>query len=266
MALRYPHVFPLQFFIRINKRIAHAIEGLLPQRRVDLQQYYDETVARYASALPEGALIADVGCGRTTTFARLVQPGRVQIVGVDELADALEANEDINEGRVADVNRGLPFRREEVDLMASRSVLEHLENTSKFIDDSLLVLKPGGHVVHIFASKFGPFALANAILPHRVSARLLRLFHPECQGAVGFRTYYDRTYASGIRRLLNSKGFEIVDLRVSYYQSGYYNFFLPLYLFSALYELVIYSLGWEDMAAKVMVVARRPPIRDRAAP
>ena len=46
-------------------------------------------------------------------------------------------------------------------------------------------------------------------------------------------------------------------MRVSYYQSEYFDFFVPFFLLSALYELIVRALGLRDLGAVALVVARR---------
>jgi ribosomal protein S18 acetylase RimI-like enzyme len=64
-----------------------------------------------------------------------------------------------------------------------------------------------------------------------------------------------------MRRLLERAGFEVVEERVRYYQAEYFSWFVPLYLVNAAYELVVYRLGVRDLAAAVLVVARKPVSR-----
>ena len=44
---------------------------------------------------------------------------------------------------------------------------------------------------------------------------------------------------------------------LSYYQSRYFGFFVPLYLMSALYEALIRALGIRDLSAYLLIVARK---------
>jgi SAM-dependent methyltransferase len=246
-------------FVSANKRVCKAIEPYLPQVRVDLQIEYDETVAAYMNSLEAGAVVVDIGSGKECRFARFRRSAtEIRIVGVDVSDEELAKNRDVDEKRVADVANGLPFGPGEVDLIASRSVLEHLDDTEAFIADSARVVRPGGYSIHLFASKYAPFALLNSVLPPHLSSRLLDRLHPETKGTVGFRTHYDRTYPFGVASLFRRHGFEVVASEVSYYQSGYFNFFLPLYLLSALYEVVLYAVRVENLAAKAMIVARKP--------
>ena len=53
-------------------------------------------------------------------------------------------------------------------------------------------------------------------------------------------------------------GFEVDAVRVSYYQSEYFSFFVPAYLLSAAYELAVYAAKAPNLAAYVLLVARKP--------
>ncbi len=66
---------------------------------------------------------------------------------------------------------------------------------------------------------------------------------PESEGRLGFPAYYDRCYASAMASLHEGAGFEVVQTRVSHYQSEYYAFFVPAYVLSSMYELLLYGAG-----------------------
>jgi SAM-dependent methyltransferase len=257
----------LASFIDWNRRACGLIRRFLPQAREDLSNSYLEKVAEVMNGLPPGATVADVGSGRSCPFARLRGSGHeVSIVGVDVSADELELNRDVDERRVADVVRGLPFGDGEVDCIVSRSVIEHLPDTERFVFESYRALKPGGWAIHLFPSRFAPFALINQLLPHRLARGVLHALVPDSHGRLGFRAHYDRCYASAMAAAHERAGFELVDLQVSYYQSEYFTFFLPAYALSVAYELVPYSLRARNLAAYVLLVVRKPTTGAAALP
>jgi ubiquinone/menaquinone biosynthesis C-methylase UbiE len=245
-------------FLEANRRASRFLEARLPQARVNTQRVYEQTVAEYMNARP-GQIVVDVGGGKRCSFAHHRRPElRTRIVAVDVSAEELEANTDVDEKHVADVTGGLPIGDEEADLVVSHSVLEHLTEVRPFLADTCRVLKPGGYTIHRFPSKLAPFSVANRLLPREVSRRLLRALIPGSSGRLGFPAYYDSCTDGGMRRLLEEEGFEIVSSRVSYYQSDYFEFALPIYVVSALYELVVSTLKLRPLAATVVVVARKP--------
>ena len=69
-------------------------------------------------------------------------------------------------------------------------------------------LKQGGYWVHLFPSKFAPFALINQMLPKAVSRRWC--IPSRLKGICGFPASYDACYSSAMRKLLLKNGFELV--------------------------------------------------------
>jgi ubiquinone/menaquinone biosynthesis C-methylase UbiE len=240
-----------------NKALARRVERRLPNARVDLGGEHEQVIARYMNAR-EGAVVADIGGGRSSRFARLRKPrSTATIVAVDVSAEELELNADADEKRVADATRKLPFADGEVDLVTSSAVLEHLRSVEGFVAESSRVLKPGGHAIHHFSTKFAPYAIANQLLPKPVSKRIVHFIQPGTEGILGFPAYYDQCYASAITRLHVKHGFEVVDLRAAYYQSTYFDFFLPVYLLSVLWDLGTYAAGVKNLARSLLLVARK---------
>ena len=249
----------VQRFFRANARVCGYVEGYLPQTKPYLPDIYVETVARYMNSLSAGGIVVDVGGGKTCRFADRKAPGSsVKIIGVDVSEEELRDNRDVDEKLVADVVKDIPLSDEEADLVVSRSVLEHLTNVESFVRNAKRVLKSGGYHIHVFPSRFAPFSLINQALPKTVSKRLIHFVAPTSKGRLGFPAFYDHCYPSAMRRLLEKHHFELVETRVSYYQSDYFDFFVPLYLLSALYELGVYAVGAENLAATALIVARKP--------
>jgi SAM-dependent methyltransferase len=247
----------MQRFLDANRRVCAWLERRLPHARDDFFESYPRIVASYMNARP-GQLIADVGGGKRCSFARYRDPeSGTRIVAIDVSDDEIKQNQDVDERRVANIMETLPFASNEVDLMVSSSVLEHLTDLDAFVTTAHDALKPGGYFIHLFPGRFAPFAMLNRAMPNRVARRLLHTFHPATDGICGFPAFYDRCSPSEITRLLERRGFHVHECRVSYYQSRYYSFFVPAYLASVAYELVIAALRRRELAAYLLVVAQK---------
>ncbi|MGH9454156.1 MAG: class I SAM-dependent methyltransferase, partial [Terriglobia bacterium] len=240
-------------FFALNRRTSRFVERFFPQANVDMHGMYEKTVARYMNSKP-GMVVVDVGGGKNCPFAKYRSPeAGARIICLDISMAEMQYNMDVDEKRVADIMRSLPCDDGEADLIVSRSVLEHVENLSLFVKQARRVLKEGGYFIHVFPSKFAPFALLNQALPRKVSPWILDLMFPEKKGILGFPAVYDRCYASAIRRLLEGDGFEVVNLALTYRQSGYFEVFFPAYLASVCYEAILQSLSLKDLCAYVLV-------------
>jgi SAM-dependent methyltransferase len=247
----------IRTFIRWNERLSKRIEPWLPQARLKIYPLYDETVARYMNEAPH-RLVVDVGGGKTCAFARLRDPQAApRIVGVDVSEEELAANSDLDEKHVADVTQGLPFDDATVDLVVSKTLLEHLGDVEAFILHARRALKPGGCFINLFPGKFASFSLINQALPRTLARKVLYFFKPGNKPIAGFPAYYDRCYYSAFTALLRQHGFSIEEAYASYYAAHYYSFFFPLYAVAALYEMAVQGLGFRNLCAFVLVVARK---------
>jgi SAM-dependent methyltransferase len=242
--------------IRANKRVSKSVARMWPHASFDIFDAYDRCVAAYAARHPEIHNVADVGAGNRCPFRKYMAPEQqVRIIGVDISQEAMKDNVDLDEKRVANVVEGLPFHDAEVDLLVSRSVLEHLPDVETFVAHSARVLRPGGYSIHVFPGRYAHFALINRLIPNAWTRRLMGYLYPK--NVSGFPAFYDRCYFTGLREALAENGFEVVEERVSYYASDYYTFFFPLFLISILYEMSIKSLRLKNLGATQMIVARR---------
>jgi ubiquinone/menaquinone biosynthesis C-methylase UbiE len=251
----------LQKIFAINRKLCDTIEPLLPQVKMSpeqMRELYKETVAKAVKSKPD-QVIVDAGGGKVCLFAKCIHPAsRAHIIAVDASEELLKRNRDVEDKRVADLAQGnIPLEADEADVIASSWLLEHLQRPEHFFEDSRRVLKPGGYFIHLLPCKFAPFALINQALPGNIRLQLLHFFDPISKQGRGFDAFYYYCYYSGINMLLQRYGFEVVEIRLGYYQSWYFKFFLPLFLLSALYELLIQSLRVKNLAPYVLIVARK---------
>jgi SAM-dependent methyltransferase len=218
---------------------------------------YEEAIGRVI-AETEPKLILDVGGGKCCSFSKRREAlPSMRIVSLDISHEEIRQNSDVDYGIVADVIEGLPFRRSSVDLIAWHMAMEHIEDTGALVESSKAVLKTGGYCIHAFACKFAPYALINQLLPDALSRKIIYLLRPEKRGVCGFPAAYNRCYCSAMRDLLLSNDFEIISMEPIFYQSVYFDFFLPFFLISVLYETVVASLGLKNLCAYLLVVARK---------
>jgi len=248
----------LQNFFNANRALCRAIEPYLPQANPNPFVDYGETVIQHVNSRPS-QIVIDIGGGKSCPFAKLVNAAsNARIVAVDISGEELRQNREVGLRVVGNLMGEIPLASEAADIIVSRSVLEHLEDVDSFMRECFRVLKAGGRTIHLLPSKYALFAILNRMLPNAVSKRLIALFHPGSAGICGFPAFYDRCYFSAMKRLFEQNGFRIVRMEVGYDQSGYYSFFLPFYLLSALYEMLVHALRLRNLGAHVLVVAEKP--------
>jgi len=90
--------------------------------------------------------LLDVGSGKGSYLVGFSRRG-LRVFGLDKRAECIKTAEqfDIRECDVE--NEDFPFEKNSMDLVFSKSVLEHVFNTDNFLSETLRVLKPGGLIL-----------------------------------------------------------------------------------------------------------------------
>ena len=247
----------MRALIAANRRCCEALAGVLPHTREDFSSRYVETVAQVIER-NRGQLVVDVGAGHICPYAaRLPTDHRPHIVGIDLSPEDMKGNDSLDEKRVSDVVvGGIPFDDGEVDIVTSRSVLEHLADVELFIGESARVLKRGGYSIHLLSGGLSHLALINRVMPEKLAREMLYALHPTSRGVGGQPTVYDRCRYGALKRMFEGNGFDTVDISASF-GSNYMYFFVPLFLVESLYLIALQTLRARSLAVTYLAVARR---------
>lgn len=246
---------PLQRFIQANTRLSARFDS-----RGDVAFYlrYDDDVATALSAMPEGGVVADVGGGRTCSFAgRVPTDHEVKIVAIDVSATELAANTTAHEKVVADVSEHLPFRDGEIDLLVSRTVLEHVPDVQSAAQEMARVLRPGGQTLHLLPCRYALFAVLARVVPFDFAKRVVHTIVPGSKGVVEFDVYYDHGHPKELERVFSAAGFSDVEVRCVWDQAAYFHAFFPLFLLVLLYQRIAARLRMRVLASYAIVRATR---------
>jgi SAM-dependent methyltransferase len=223
-----------------------------------LDYRFDESVATALNGLPDNALVVDVGGGHWCRYAHIVPRDRgVRLVAVDSSADQLAPNDYADETRVADIVGSLPFRDEEVGLVTSQYVFEHVSDVPAAVRNIHRVLGRGGTTIHLCPCRFALFAIAARTMPFGPLKSVLHLAYPQTVGSIEFDVYYDKCFPSAIRQVFLDAGFQDVHVDVFWSQHGFFKAVFPLYLLVCCYEWLVRTLGVRDLAAYMLVQARK---------
>jgi SAM-dependent methyltransferase len=250
----------LSRFVMLNHRLSLAIEARLP--KAFNQNLNRLCILKVADLLNSrrGQIVLDVGGGKECPFLQDVdEPAAHLIIAFDCSEKELKHN--VVDNRVVGdaAMKGLPFRNQSVDLIVSRSVVEHIRDNGTFFENCAQALRPGGTMIHVFPGRFAPFALANRILPNRLSRRLLDYFLPEWvdRDTCGFVAFYDRCHYSAMQDLIRRHGFESARYVFAYYQGIYYTSVFPIYCLMLAYDLILWLFRIRNLASGLLIVAER---------
>jgi len=179
------------------------------------------------------------------------------LIGFDiDIAEMAE-NALLDQRLCGDACQSLGVADESVDLVMGRAVIEHLHDTASFLRIANCALREDGRLIVTFANKHAPFAILNRILPRRVSQWVLAHFLPEASGELGFEAFYDRASFDEFNQSLTDAGFDVEEKYASYFSSGYYRFFAPLFVASLAFEYLLYAFGNPRLASYFMFIARK---------
>lgn len=246
-------------FFALNKRASTALRTRLNLE--DESPFWDgfhDLIEACANNLPDKAAVVDLGGGKSCAFVdRIPRDRGIRIIAVDISAEELAANKDVDECRVADVSKLLPFDDSEVDMIVSNALLEHVDGVPHAVSEMGRVLRPGGTALHYIPCRNALFALAARTLPFEPLKRLLHFVSPESAGVVEFDIHYDSGLPRTMRKLFRAAGFADVEISVCYSQSGYFLPILPLYIPVAAYQAIVRALRLESLGAYMIVRATR---------
>jgi hypothetical protein len=95
------------------------------------------------------------------------------------------------------------------------------------------------------------------VLPNAVVHSLIHYFFPNWSDECGFRAHCDSCGYPEMPRLYERSGFIVEDIQLRYHQSIYFKPFLPIYLVSLAYDLILWALDFRWLSSQLLVVARR---------
>jgi SAM-dependent methyltransferase len=249
----------LRHFVHANVVMSNRIEPSIVKKTAAYARYREAGTA-LLQLDPECVL--DVGAGKEWPFSPSVKHRNMKLIGFDiDLAEMAE-NALLDQKICGDACKCLGVADESVDLIMGRAVIEHLHDTASFLRSANRALRDDGRLIVTFASKHAPFAVLNRILPRRVSQWLLTHLVPGSSGVLGFEAYYDRASFGEFKESLNAAGFEVEEGYASYFSSGYYQFFVPLFVASLALEYLLYTFGNPRLASYFMFIAKKKTLPD----
>ena len=247
----------LQSFLGFNRKLSRAITPHHFHEANVFAAYHK--IGAILLSHPDTKVVLDVGAGKRWHFPEHYKEWySIKLVGLDIDGVEMKDNNLLDEKIECDAVEHIPVPPGTVDLVMVSSGIEHFSNNQSFLKNAFEVLRPGGYLIAQFPGRYAPFAVANRLLPRSVSKKVLAASMGETAEHLGFVTHYDRTNYSAFRKMVQASGFKVIYQLPGYNSSSYFEFFVPFYLLSYLYDTTMNAVGLRDLAAYNLWVLRKP--------
>lgn len=199
------------------------------------------------------AEMLEFGCGREFPLSRLLggRFGRSSATDIDAVDPDLRPR-GVEFRQCSETE--LPFADAQFDVIAVRSVLEHVAEPRVTFRELSRVLKPGGRIYLNLPNKWDYVSVA-ARISGPIKSRLLRGLLDTTWD--DFPVHYRCNTKRALRRAITDTGLELQFFSPLPSEPTYLRFFVPLYLAGAVYQFAIGLLGLDFLQPAFLVILRK---------
>jgi SAM-dependent methyltransferase len=208
-----------------------------------------------ATRLAADFTILDAGCGRTAPILGKYVGRARRLIGADLVDfDGTPPGVELLKSDLARID--LPDAS--VDLVFSRSVMEHLNDPAAVYAEMYRLLKPGGWFILLTPSFWDYASLASFAIPNRLHPYIVRRVEGRAEDDV-FPTYYRSNTKRAVRRLAAQTGFELESFRYLGQYPNYFMFNGALFFAATVYEKAIERIpALHALRGWILAVVRKP--------
>lgn len=189
--------------------------------------------ARVLGAIEPPDSVLEIGCGRTAPSLQRLRGKAGALYGIDVVPFAADAdglhlfNESVTD--MTSIADGA------MDLVYSRSVMEHIADVDAAYREIFRVLKPGGKYIFLTPNRYDYASVIASLVPNRFHSKIVRYTEGR-QELDTFPTFYRSNSLSRIRALADSAGFHVIELARLGQYPAYLQFSRTLFWLGCLYE------------------------------
>jgi ubiquinone/menaquinone biosynthesis C-methylase UbiE len=165
---------------------------------------------RILSQLQDNFTVVDAGCGANAPLLVNLVGRANNLIGVD----LVKFNPNL-------LNKGMTFLNSDlakmeiddssVDIVISRSVLEHIKDVENVYREIHRILRPGGKFIFLVPNMWDYVSILSYLIPNKLHKIIVNKFTGR-PGEKTFDTYYESNTKGSIQRLVKKTGFDIISL------------------------------------------------------
>lgn len=196
-----------------------------------------------------GSVVLDAGCGQNApVLQKLVGYGKY-LIGID-VCGLHKTEENDSLYLLKSDLQTISLKDNSVNLVISRSVLEHIGNPEKAYREIHRILKPGGRLICLTPNYYDYASLIAKLIPNQFHSRIVRLTEGRNEDDT-FPTYYRSNTEQDIKKLAKTTGFEVTLIDYLGQYPSYFMFNPILFILGTVYDKLIcafdslkYLRGW----------------------
>ena len=143
------------------------------------------------------------------------------------------------------------------DLIISKTLLEHVKDNKKSINNMHKALNDGGLMIHYVPSKYHPYSLLLRLVGHRLQKILIKVLRPQAADVSGYLAFFNLCSPCQMRKECEKAGFKDIKISCYYRATDYFSFFAPAFILVALWENICAKFCLEKTAAGFIIEARK---------
>ena len=194
------------------------------------------------SRLNNDLTIADAGCGaKAPMLVTLIGKAKL-LIGIDRI-DFHPSLHNIGLKLLNNDLGKIEIENSSVDIIVSKSVMEHIEDVDKVYNEFNRILKPGGSVLLLVPNFWDYVSILSYAIPNRLHKYIVSKMSGRASEDT-FPTYYKSNTNRSICRLAKNSGFDVISME--YY--GQYPYMLQfnsfLFFLGMLYDKMITRISF----------------------
>jgi len=205
--------------------------------------------------LPEPTLL-DAGCGRTAPVLRTFNGSARRLIGID----LVEFRHDVPGVELHRTDLGRTgLESDSIDVVMSRSVMEHVADPASVYAEMYRVLRPGGHFIFLTPNLWDYASIIAKLVPNRLHPWIVSRTEGRAPEDV-FPVCYKTNTRRAVYRWAQQTGFGVESFRYLGQYPSYFMFNGFLFLLATAYEKTIsrterlgFLRGW-----LLVVLTKRP--------
>ena len=197
---------------------------------------YENTILRL---LPSNAAVLDVGCGHTApVIGKLAHHCRLALGADVTNFDPEKAHSDVC--LMSTDLHAVCLKGRSLDMVISRSVLEHIKDPETMFREVCRILKPGGHFIFLTPNLYDYASIISKLIPNRFHSAIVKATEGRDEEDT-FPTFYRANTAKDITRLASASDFHVKEISLLGQYPAYLMFNPFFYLIGAAYDRIVCS-------------------------